>query len=71
MSASGKTDPAAVLSPMRIANPMLAIFDAPMATPQSEQLHRTCPIGRKTGNGVLDLRVVLPPRSVVRSSRNT
>ena len=54
MSASGKTDPAAVLSPMRIANPMLAIFDAPMATPQSEQLHRTCPIGRKTGNGVLD-----------------
>ena len=55
MSASGKTDPAAVLSPMRIANPMLAIFDAPMATPQSEQLHRTCPIGCKTGNGVLDL----------------
>lgn len=72
MGSAGATDAAAVLAPVNVANPMLAILDAPVAAPQSEQLGRIGALGRETGDGVLHLaglltapvRVALKPQDL-------
>lgn len=55
MPAARVFDAAAVLLPHRVADPMHAIFDAPVLTPKFEQLDCVGPLWRKTRDGVLNL----------------
>ena len=59
VGSAGAADAATVLAPVSVANPMLAILDAPMASPQGEQPGRISAPGRQAGNGVLHLASLL------------
>jgi hypothetical protein len=55
MGSAGAADAAAVLAPVNVANPMLAVLNAPVAALQRKQLGRIGAVRREAGDGVLHL----------------
>jgi len=61
VGATRVTDSATVFVPVGVADPMQTILDAPMPTPECQQLGCARALGRKTGDRVRDFLCLLTP----------